>query len=129
MKGTVSTDCEYETSDDANTPKPDELSERSEKLTESLTTISKSAEIVEQLHLALEEAFFLSFAVNCLEVYHNDQLLDSRTMWTSFQEVQSNFVERYVAYHYFRAKGWVVRSGIKYGGDFSTYISYQLNFL
>jgi len=38
-----------------------------------------------------------------------------------FQIVQEGFVEKYVAYHYFRSKGWIPRSGIKYGFDFVLY--------
>lgn len=81
----------------------------------------KPEETSEDLHLSLEEAFFLSFSVKCLNVYYNNQLLDHQTMWSLFQQFHNNFVERYVVYHYFRAKGWVVRSGIKYGGDFGMY--------
>lgn len=39
-------------------------------------------------------------------------------MWNTFQNVQPFFVERYATYHYFRARGWVVKPGLKYGGDF-----------
>lgn len=39
-------------------------------------------------------------------------------MWKLFRNAQSGFVDRYIGYHYFRAKGWVVKAGTKYGGDF-----------
>jgi len=39
-------------------------------------------------------------------------------MWQRFQELSPSFISRYVAYHNFRSKGWVVKTGIKYGADF-----------
>ncbi|KAG0253381.1 tRNA splicing endonuclease subunit sen2 [Mortierella polycephala] len=39
-----------------------------------------------------------------------------------FALVASNpFIVRYVAYHYYRSKGWVVKDGLKYGTDFLLY--------
>lgn len=72
----------------------------------------------EELHLTLEEAFFLCYALNCLQIFSEDKLLDASTAWSIFKEVQTNFIERYVVYHHFRSKGWVVRSGVKYGSDY-----------
>ncbi|CAH1407114.1 unnamed protein product [Nezara viridula] len=77
---------------------------------------------IEVLYLSLEEAFFLRYACNCLQVYDlTSHVLPVRDMWCLFQESQSDFIEKYVAYHYFRAKGWVVKSGTKFGGDFLLY--------
>lgn len=74
---------------------------------------------IEVLYLSLEEAFFLSYACNCLQIFDlTSNVLQIRDMWLLFQESQPDFIEKYVAYHYFRAKGWVVKSGTKFGGDF-----------
>lgn len=73
----------------------------------------------ETLHLTLEEAFFLSFGLGCLQVidlFGNCLSLDG--MWQLFCKSQKDFIQKYVTYHYFRSKGWVVKTGIKFGGDF-----------
>ncbi|XP_054268385.1 uncharacterized protein LOC128990146 [Macrosteles quadrilineatus] len=76
----------------------------------------------ETLNLTLEEAFFLSYALGCLHVYDiSGQLLKLNHLWQTFCETRSDFIEMYVSYHYFRAKGWVVKTGYKFGGDFLLY--------
>ncbi len=75
----------------------------------------------EQLHLMLEEAFYLSSVLNCLDIFFKGQLMSKQNMWTEFQNVRSNFIERYLSYQHFRTKGWVVKSGIKFGCDFGLY--------
>nr|CAD7440961.1 unnamed protein product [Timema bartmani] len=75
--------------------------------------------IREMLHLTLEEAFFLSYALGCLQVL--DLFGNTLTVvdtWGLFSESQKDFVQKYVAYHHFRSKGWVVKPGLKFGGDF-----------
>lgn len=42
-------------------------------------------------------------------------------MWERFLAVDSRFPALYRAYHHFRAKGWVVRRGVKFGADFLLY--------
>ena len=39
-------------------------------------------------------------------------------MWTKFCQAKKDFIPCYTVYHYFRSKGWVPKSGIKYGTDF-----------
>ncbi|XP_063244102.1 tRNA-splicing endonuclease subunit Sen2 [Bacillus rossius redtenbacheri] len=76
----------------------------------------------ETLHLSLEEAFFLSYGLGCLQVLDVfGSALSLVDLWRAFRDLQKDFVPKYVAYHYLRAKGWVVRSGLKYGGDFMLY--------
>ncbi|KAH9496194.1 hypothetical protein Btru_010448 [Bulinus truncatus] len=78
--------------------------------------------VKENLLLTLEEAFFLSFGLGCLCVTDNDQKKLSLTqMWHKFQELKDQFIPHYVAYHYFRSKGWVPKSGLKFGCDFILY--------
>jgi tRNA-splicing endonuclease subunit Sen2 len=75
--------------------------------------------IHETLHLTLEEAFFLSFSLGCLQVIDLfGNRLSLNGMWQLFRKSQKDFIQKYVTYHYFRSKGWVVKPGIKFGGDF-----------
>lgn len=73
--------------------------------------------INETLNLTLEESFFLHDTVKSLKIYYNDKLLDSDTTWTIFAETQETFIQNYVVYKYFRSRNWVVKIGLKYGGD------------
>lgn len=38
-------------------------------------------------------------------------------LWEVFSEVKPDFKTTYMAYHYFRGKGWVPKVGLKYGTD------------
>lgn len=71
--------------------------------------------VVEMLSLTLEEAFFLSFGLGCLQVFDSlGQFLTIKAMWYQYREAQNDVIESYIAYPYFRGTGWVV----KHGGDF-----------
>lgn len=39
-------------------------------------------------------------------------------LWREFCKIDGNFIYMYSIYHYFKGKGWIVKSGIKYGADF-----------
>ncbi|XP_024892334.1 tRNA-splicing endonuclease subunit Sen2 [Temnothorax curvispinosus] len=76
----------------------------------------------EALHLTFEETFFLLFGLGCLQVIHFDgSLLDINRAWLYFCKEKPDFLQKYVVYHYYRSKGWVVKPGIKYGGEFLLY--------
>lgn len=76
----------------------------------------------EALHLTFEETFFLLFGLGCLQVIHFDgSPLDINSAWLYFCKEKPDFIQTYVVYHYYRSKGWVVKPGIKYGGDFLLY--------
>ncbi|KAM9134367.1 tRNA-splicing endonuclease subunit Sen2 isoform 2-T4 [Pangshura tecta] len=77
--------------------------------------------IFEYLQLSLEEAFFLVYALGCLSIYYNEEPLTILKLWEVFSEVQPNFRTTYMAYHYFRSKGWVPKVGLKYGTDLLLY--------
>ncbi|XP_066587191.1 tRNA-splicing endonuclease subunit Sen2 [Prorops nasuta] len=78
--------------------------------------------IKETLHLTSEESFFLLFGLGCLRIVNFDgSLLNINDTWHYFCKIEENFIEKYVVYHYFRSKGWVVKPGLKYGGDFLLY--------
>ncbi|KXJ11368.1 tRNA-splicing endonuclease subunit Sen2 [Exaiptasia diaphana] len=78
--------------------------------------------VFEHLQLTLEEAFFLSYGLGCLNVYDdNKKALSIGDLWREFSQVKKNFIPCYIAYHYYRSKGWVPKCGIKYGTDFVIY--------
>ncbi|XP_031238866.1 tRNA-splicing endonuclease subunit Sen2 isoform X2 [Mastomys coucha] len=73
--------------------------------------------IFEYLQLSLEEAFFLAYALGCLSIYYEKEPLTIVKLWQAFTAVQPTFRTTYMAYHYFRSKGWVPKVGLKYGTD------------
>uniref|UniRef100_A0A8D0KL28 tRNA-splicing endonuclease subunit Sen2 n=1 Tax=Salvator merianae TaxID=96440 RepID=A0A8D0KL28_SALMN len=77
--------------------------------------------IFEYLQLSLEEAFFLVYALGCLSIYCNKVPLTILKLWEIFSEAQPKFKVTYMAYHYFRCKGWVPKVGLKYGTDLLLY--------
>ncbi|XP_003796288.1 tRNA-splicing endonuclease subunit Sen2 isoform X1 [Otolemur garnettii] len=77
--------------------------------------------IFEYLQLSLEEAFFLVYALGCLSIYHEKEPLTILKLWKTFTVVQPTFRTTYMAYHYFRSKGWVPKVGLKYGTDLLLY--------
>lgn len=78
--------------------------------------------IQETLHLTYEETFFLLYGLGCLKLLNFDgTVLTIDGAWEYFCKIDKYFIQKYVAYHYFRSKGWVVKPGLKYGGDFLLY--------
>ncbi|XP_006160708.1 tRNA-splicing endonuclease subunit Sen2 [Tupaia chinensis] len=77
--------------------------------------------IFEYLQLSLEEAFFLVYALGCLSIYCEKEPLTIMDLWRAFPAAQPTFRTTYMAYHYFRSKGWVPKVGLKYGTDLLLY--------
>ncbi|NXL88246.1 SEN2 endonuclease, partial [Alectura lathami] len=77
--------------------------------------------IVEYLQLSLEEAFFLVYALGCLTIYYGEEPLTIVKLWEVFSAVKPGFRTTYMAYHYFRSRGWVPKAGLKYGTDLLLY--------
>ncbi|XP_058230236.1 tRNA-splicing endonuclease subunit Sen2 isoform X2 [Hemibagrus wyckioides] len=77
--------------------------------------------MMEYLQLSYEEAFFLVYALGCLSVFRDGEALTILQLWRMFRSAQPNFEMTYAVYHYFRSKGWVPKSGVKYGTDFMLY--------
>lgn len=74
------------------------------------------------LHLSLEESFFLNYAIGCLKIMDFDNVeLSGCKLWQKFHVVEPNFFKRYAVYHYYRSKGWIIKSGLKFGGDYLLY--------
>ncbi|XP_022083311.1 tRNA-splicing endonuclease subunit Sen2-like [Acanthaster planci] len=93
-----------------------------EREDQSITRKEDPYQIDEYLQLKLEEAFFLSYGLGCLTVLDEaKKALDLTDIWQAFCSRQKNFVASYVAYHYFRSKGWVPRDGVKYGAHYVLY--------
>lgn len=104
--------------------------ERSQHITQENSSTDQPAELVcrinpfpmlEYLQLSYEEAFFLVYALGCLSIYYNGEPLSVAQLWTMFRSLQPNFCFSYAAYHYYRSKGWVPKSGVKYGTDLMLY--------
>uniref|UniRef100_A0A2K6FMK9 tRNA-splicing endonuclease subunit Sen2 n=1 Tax=Propithecus coquereli TaxID=379532 RepID=A0A2K6FMK9_PROCO len=68
-----------------------------------------------------EDAFFLVYALGCLSIYYEKEPLTIVKLWKAFSVVQPTFRTTYMAYHYFRSKGWVPKVGLKYGTDLLLY--------
>ncbi|XP_061408001.1 tRNA-splicing endonuclease subunit Sen2-like [Lethenteron reissneri] len=81
----------------------------------------KTERIAEHLQLALEEAFFLAYALGCLTVSLNEEELSLSELWRVCVRACPRFLALYPAYHYFRSRGWVPKPGLKYGTDLLLY--------
>ena len=78
--------------------------------------------VKEHLQLSSEEATYLATELNVLQVTSPDRsIVNTETLWSHFLDIDSCFVERYTAYRYYRSKGWVPKSGLKFGVDFLLY--------
>ena len=45
------------------------------------------------------------------------QKLSLSALWSEFCQRSPDFLRNYIAYHYYRSKGWVPQVGLKYGTD------------
>lgn len=73
----------------------------------------------EKLLLFPEEAFFLSYSLNCLEIRRKDgSQMTHEECLVEFTKIHPQFITSFVVYTYLRSKNWVIKSGIKLGGDF-----------
>jgi tRNA-intron lyase len=84
----------------------------------------RSTPAEEHLLLLLEEAFFLCFAADCLTVLDadaSDGRLSIQALWDRCLALESNFIARYSTFHHCRGRGWLPKSGLKFGCDFLIY--------
>ena len=82
--------------------------------------------VTEPLCLMAEEAFYLAAELNSLRVSlpppHPSTLhLSPDQLWTRLCEEFSRFPFTYAAYRHYRRKGWVPKTGLKFGVDFILY--------
>lgn len=87
-----------------------------------------SSNLKEKVWLTPEEAFFLNEVVSCLDIYYKGEILPSQMSWDIFSESNKYFQFDYIAYSHFRAKNWVVKPGIKFGGDYCKFLKWLLSF-
>lgn len=83
--------------------------------------LGKTIQKLEYVELMPCEALFLATSLGILEV-HDDvgSVFDLSKLLSSCCSSRKLFYE-YLVYHYFRSKGWCVRSGVKFGTDFILY--------
>lgn len=76
----------------------------------------------EYLQLSGEEALYLCHELKLLSVITGDtgRYLTAKELWVEFSN-NKKFLAKYSAYRYYRRKGWVPKSGLKYGVDFVLY--------
>ncbi|KAI5965692.1 SEN2 [Candida pseudojiufengensis] len=104
----------------------EEVEQTREEDTAIIDPTTKSLIKLEFLQLQTVEAFFLKFALNRIEINDlsvRDLFIKCCKLYDDDDEIKTNnkFILNYVIYHYFRSKGWCVRSGIKFGVDFLLY--------
>ncbi|KAJ3439256.1 tRNA-splicing endonuclease subunit sen2 [Anaeramoeba flamelloides] len=77
----------------------------------------------EPLQLSPFEAFYLISELKKLQVVYEEtnEIVPSQTLWDLFSQQNQNFSAKYGAYRYFRKKGWVPKSGLKFASDFVIY--------
>ncbi|KAI8321783.1 tRNA-intron endonuclease catalytic domain-like protein, partial [Martensiomyces pterosporus] len=78
---------------------------------------------MEPVQLSPYEALFLA-EIGCLVVKDADnRTYQYADLWQLFRSVDMSdeFDLRYAAYYYYRSKGWVVKSGLKFASDFLLY--------
>lgn len=77
--------------------------------------------------LFLEEAFFLHIMLDCLEIRDiNEEIISTEDLWMKFCRLKENFIECFIAYLFLKSKNWVIKSGVKFGGDFREYFNSSL---
>ncbi|KAI7823984.1 tRNA intron endonuclease [Kickxella alabastrina] len=82
----------------------------------------EEASEMEPTQLSPYECLFLCDA-GCLVPRDSatNAILCANDLWKLFDSLEADFEIKYAAYYYYRSKGWVVRSGIKFGSDFLLY--------
>jgi tRNA-splicing endonuclease subunit Sen2 len=130
----------------AATWKPSDLtrsiaSPASESLQEVTDLSLEPLEDMEHMQLTLAEAFFLTWALDCLTICHPETLepMTLREIWVAFQTAylspllqaspsqahglrpDNPFLINYVFFHHYRSLGWVVKNGVKFSVDYLLY--------
>lgn len=78
--------------------------------------------------LTLHEAFYLAYAFGCLRIVLDDiGAISLDTCWSAFRKyheksnISLDFAVEYGVYHYFKSRGWTVKTGDNYGTNFLLY--------
>jgi tRNA-splicing endonuclease subunit Sen2 len=58
--------------------------------------------------------------LGCLKIFKDEESLELNCtdLWRILSKLDKNFILKYIVYHKLRAKGWILKNGIKYGCDF-----------
>lgn len=119
-------------------PSPSTAADTPPSDTEDQETLAQE-EDVEHLQLTLQEAFFLIWTLDCLQILDSNTLepLSLQQIWGLFQDVylslpipdapalapqfDNPFLIQYIVYHHYRSLGWVIKGGIKFCVDYLLY--------
>lgn len=74
----------------------------------------------EKISYSLMEGFFL-LKFKGLKIYSGKKTLNEREILTKFSRIDKNFSLKYKVFEDLRKKGYILKSGIKFGADFSVY--------
>lgn len=78
--------------------------------------------IEETLVLTLEESFFLHNTLKCLQIMAvNGKEMQTSDILMKYCSLKPHFWTHFVAYSYLKSKNWIVKCGLKFGGDFRKY--------
>lgn len=78
--------------------------------------------IEETLVLTVEESFFLHSTLKCLRIMDvGGRVMQTNEILEKYCRLKPHFWTHYVAYSYLRSKNWIVKCGLKFGGDFREY--------
>lgn len=81
----------------------------------------------ETLFLGMEESCFLAHYLNVLDITNSAGYLMDFCMFVEVaKEHNEKFVENLASYVYLKSKNWVIKSGIKFGGDFRKFLTEEL---
>ncbi|KAH6569685.1 hypothetical protein BASA50_002733 [Batrachochytrium salamandrivorans] len=92
--------------------------------------VSGVMEDPEVYRLMMEEAIYLADEIECLQLSEGGVDLDAGMAWKRCRSLRqpngpvfdsSEFAIQYAAYHYYRTRGWVVKSGHLFGAHFVLY--------
>lgn len=97
-------------------------------LDRQLTDLDLDTQTEPVIVLTLHEAFFLAYALGCFSLHFGGkETFDLKFCWNLFRDyhihsnLQLDFAVEYGVYHYFRTRGWIVKSGTNYGVNFLLY--------
>jgi len=87
-------------------------------------TLSKENFFGEKIHekviYSLSEGFFL-FKNKNMKIFQNKKELNENEILKKFSKIDKDFSSKYKVFDELRKKGLILKSGIKYGADFSAY--------